>query len=837
MSDIEVDLMEVQRDLEAESRAIGRASYRGKRNAPWVDVFGPGVDEASLPPGRAMLRRALKPTADAISVFLDAGKAGRAGRRHVAFELLAPYQPDARALAFLTLRCALQAGIQEHRVQKAAQMVARAIMDHIQATEFERVNPEGAAGIQRSLAGRKIVSAKRQRAIAAIHEAEGVALSWSPKQQVNLGLKLIELAAVATGLFELIMVQTTVGKAIRRERNLRVTEIASHWLERQHERSELLDPLPMPMVVSPRPWTTPTDGGYLQPPIGTRLVRSRSRPYREELANIDMTTVYRAVNAIQETRWRINRRVLDVVTQLDADGGSLAGLPSRDGESVPNRPAEADENPEVLARWGLESAKVHERNAAARSKRLTIAQQLWVARKLADFPAIYFPHELDFRGRVYPVPQGGPHPQAGDIGRALLEFAVGKPLGPSGARWLAIHVANVFGVDKVSFDERVAWVESNRSAILDSAYDPLDGHRFWTTAEKPWAALAACYEWAGYVEQGEAFVSHLPIAIDGSNSGLQHLTALLRDAEAAPHVNLTPADQPGDIYAVVAAKAQAMVDASNDPEATPWKNGRITRGIVKRPCMTYVYSATAFGMTDQVNAELQRLDQALQTKGEPPHLGGDDNFIAARWLAPRLYSLIGATVPAAKRAMDWLKAAAKVMNAVDLPLWWTTPAGLPVMQRYANTKAGKVEVTFRGKRLQLQLDEDASPPTFSAWTELGAVKVMDGPQSVNGIAPNFVHSLDAAHLMLTTVASHEAGIVDLAVIHDSFGTHASETDRLSRILRETFVAMYEGDPLAQFRAELLDQINDEKLRAKVPPLPSKGDLDLKSVLDAVYMFA
>ncbi len=784
-----------------------------------------------------MLRRALKPTAEAISGFLEDGKVGRAGRRHAAFELLAPYELDARALAFLTLRCALQAGIQEHRAQKAAQMVARAVMDHIQAVEFERVNPEGAAGLQRSLAGRNVVSAKRQQAIAAIHEAERVALGWSPKQQVNLGMKLIELAADATGLFELRLVQTTVGKTIRREKKLGVTDTALEWLDRQHERCELLDPLPMPMVVPPRPWTTPTDGGYLQPPIGTRLVRSRSRPYREELANVDMPLVYQAVNAIQETRWRINRRVLDVLTQLDADGGSLAGLPPRDGEAVPSRPVDVDENPEALARWKQESAKVHERNAAARSKRLTIAQQLWVARKLVDFPAIYFPHELDFRGRVYPVPQGGPHPQAGDIGRALLEFSVGKPLGASGVRWLAIHVANVFGVDKVSFDERVAWVESNQPAILDSARDPLDGHRFWATADKPWAALAACFEWAGYVEQGEAFVSHLPVAIDGSNSGLQHLTALLRDAEAAPHVNLTAADRPGDIYAVIATKAQAIVDASKDPEAIPWKNGRITRGIVKRPCMTYVYSATAFGMTDQVNAELRRLDQALQAKGELPHLGGADNFAAARWLAPQLYRLIGATVPAAKRAMDWLKSAATAMNGVDLPLWWTTPAGLPVMQRYANTKAGKVELTFRGKRVQLQIDEDASPATLAAWMDRGSVKAMDGSRAVSGIAPNFVHSLDAAHLMLTAVAAHDASIVDLAVIHDSFGTHAAETDRLSRLLRETFVTMYEGDPLAAFRTELLDQIGDEKLMAKVLPLPTKGDLDLNSVLAAAYMFA
>lgn len=836
MSATEVDLMEVQRDLEAESRAIGQARYRNKRTAPWVDAFGPEVDEGALPPGRALLRRTVEPTAQAIEAFLSAGNAGRAGRRHVAFDLLVPYSPDPRAVAYLTLRCAIQAGIKGLRAQTAGKIVARAIMDHLQAREFEKVNPAGAEGLQRSLAGRRRVSDKRQRTIAAIHDAEGVALDWDQKEQVNLGLKLIELAAEATGLFAFELFQTTVGKSTRREQRLEVTDSALAWIEGQHERCELLDPLPLPMVIPPQPWTTPTDGGYLHPPIGTRLVRSYTRAYRQELENLEFESVYRAVNAIQNTAWRINRRVLEVMDHMSADGGGIAGLPRRDPEPLPERPAEADGDKEAEQRWKRKRAEIHGRNASGKSKRMTVAQQLWVARKLVDFPAIYYPHELDWRGRVYPVPQAGPHPQAGDTGRALLEFSVGKPLGVRGAHWLAIHIANLFGVDKVSFEERVAWVQRNREALADSGRDPLDGRRFWTTADKPWAALAACIEWAGYIEQGDAFVSHLPIAVDGSNSGLQHLTALLRDADAAPHVNLTAAEKPGDIYALVAAKAQALVDASSDAKAAPWKDGKITRGIVKRPCMTFVYSATAHSMTDQIRDELARLDREAVEQGRPQYLGGADNFAAAVWLASRLYGLIGEAVPAAKRAMDWLKSAAKVINEVDLPLWWTSPAGLPVMQRYPNTKASKIHVTFRGKRMQLQLNADATPDTLAGWLEPEG-RSMSGRQVLSGIAPNFVHSLDAAHLMLTATAAQQAGIADLAVIHDSFGTHAADTDRLAQILRETFVAMYEADPLKQFHTELLAQIDEEKLRWKVPSLPTKGDFDLKSVLDAAYMFA
>ena len=124
-----------------------------------------------------------------------------------------------------------------------------------------------------------------------------------------------------------------------------------------------------------------------------------------------------------------------------------------------------------------------------------------MAEKFADEPEIYFPWALDWRGRLYPVP-GLVNPQADDLGKAMLEFAVGKPLGERGAYWLAIQLANKFGNDKVSFDDRIAWVRDHEAEILDSAKHPLDGRRFWIQADDPWQFLAACFEWAGYKEQG-----------------------------------------------------------------------------------------------------------------------------------------------------------------------------------------------------------------------------------------------------------------------------------------------------------------------------------------------
>lgn len=49
----------------------------------------------------------------------------------------------------------------------------------------------------------------------------------------------------------------------------------------------------------------------------------------------------------------------------------------------------------------------------------------------------WLPHNMDFRGRVYPI---CPHLQhmSGDMARSLLIFAKGEKLGPDGLDWLKV---------------------------------------------------------------------------------------------------------------------------------------------------------------------------------------------------------------------------------------------------------------------------------------------------------------------------------------------------------------------------------------------------------------
>ena len=537
-----------------------------------------------------------------------------------------------------------------------------------------------------------------------------------------------------------------------------------------------------------------------------------------------MEKVYDAVNHIQDTPWKINTRVLDVMEDVWKTGGCLGGLPQRDDDPLPAKPLDIETNEEAKNEWKREAAQTYSRNADRLSQRLAFHQGIWVARKFAPEVAIYCPHELDFRGRVYPIPVFGPSPQGCDWQKALLMFAEGKRLGAEGYRWLCIHIANLFGVDKVSFDERCAWVSENLDALIESGTEPMDGDRFWTKADSPYCALAACMELADAwkLDNPADYVSSVPVALDGSCSGLQHFSAMLKDAEGGRAVNLTPSEKPQDVYREVAQRAQSIADASTDEFGVCWAGDKISRSIAKRPTMTFCYSATRFGMQGMILQTLRDLDREAELKGTEPYLGGVDNYHAATWLSHVLYSSVSQTVSAAAVAMEWLRDVAKVAAVDGLPLWWTTPMGLPILQEYHNQKGIRVNAFWGGQRLQLMIQTDSEG--------------LCSRSQINGVAPNFVHSLDAAHLQAVALRGKQEGIRHLAVIHDSFGTHAADTGQLSRILRETFVEQYSEDVLGKFYDEMKEQLGEE-LATRLPRPPKAGSLDLRLILDAEYTFA
>lgn len=267
--------------------------------------------------------------------------------------------------------------------------------------------------------------------------------------------------------------------------------------------------------------------------------------------------------------------------------------------------------------------RVKLKNAEMHSLRCDIQLKVWVAEKFEE-DCIYFPHNLDFRGRAYPVPQNLSH-LGSDVCRGLLTFDEAKPLGPVGFDWLKVHLANLFGHNKITLRQRVQWVDAHMEQVIDSAKRPLDGLRWWATAEEPFQALAAILEIVAASESGDpaAYLCSLPIHQDGSCNGLQHYAALGRDEAGAIAVNLMPNRSPQDVYSTVLdiVLAKIKVDMETDPEEVDTslrERGRyarlvygvVNRKVVKQTVMTSVYGVTRIGARAQIQA---RLEEKLTT--------------------------------------------------------------------------------------------------------------------------------------------------------------------------------------------------------------------------------
>ena len=189
-------------------------------------------------------------------------------------------------------------------------------------------------------------------------------------------------------------------------------------------------------------------------------------------------------------------------------------------------------------KWKGNATRVYEENIRRKSQILQFMRTLNLAEKFKDFEQIYFPYQADFRGRKYTV-SSFLTPQGTEPAKALLTFGDGLPIeNEEQKNWLAIHGANCAGVDKVNFEERIKWIEENNYNILRSAQEGLD-YDWWTQFDDAWLFFAFCLEWAGLKRDGLGYISHLPIALDGSNNGLQHYSAMLRCPIGGKATNLT----------------------------------------------------------------------------------------------------------------------------------------------------------------------------------------------------------------------------------------------------------------------------------------------------------
>jgi len=105
-------------------------------------------------------------------------------------------------------------------------------------------------------------------------------------------------------------------------------------------------------------------------------------------------------------------------------------------------------------------------------------------------------------------------------------------------------------------------------------------------------------------------------------------------------------------------------------------------------------------------------------------------------------------------------------------------------------------------------------------------------RNVNGISPNFVHSLDASVLMGAVNIARHNGVDSFSCIHDSVGVNAEHAGIMASAIRESAIDIFEKPVLEIVKSEI-----EKYLPVPLPDPPARGSMDITALRDADYFFA
>jgi DNA-directed RNA polymerase len=220
--------------------------------------------------------------------------------------------------------------------------------------------------------------------------------------------------------------------------------------------------------------------------------------------------------------------------------------------------------------------------------------------------------------------------------------------------------------------------------------------------------------------------------------------------------------------------------------------------------------------------------RVLEGKLKKHPFGKDDGYAASSYLARHIYAAIEEVIHRPAQAMAFLQTLARRLAHEGKPLRWTTPCGLPWLNIYRPVMCERVVLFAHDRGVKVE---------YTAKVGIGHGKEINKDKAANGVAPNFVHALDACHLLRVALASDREGIPGLATVHDSFACHAPHTPRFRAIILEEFVRLYQThDVLAEVRESALRDLTHDSC-GSVPDAPQRGPLNIEEVLNAKFAFA
>ena len=602
---------------------------------------------------------------------------------------------------------------------------------------------------------------------------------WSRTTNHKVGCWLIVCLAETTGWLE----RKTVQRGKKKQRVMAYTREFLAQRDTIIAAAESLAFCQWPMLCPPVDWANDQAGGYLTESVRqcNPLIRKAGKVGPCKQGDIPLAML----NNLQHQAYRVNPLVFAIADYFYEQKISVGKFRCDSPMPLPENTLTEDAAEDAVKLYKRARTTAENYNSMLPQKNWRTTEVMYVARKYAPEERWFCPASFDYRGRVY-FQNSALNPQGTDFDKSLLLFA---DEGPVNEYWLAFQVATTFGLDKETMATRVGWTRENTCLIKRISDDPIHNHE-WREADEPWCFLAACLEYTACCINRTKHTSGLPIGIDATCSGLQHLCAMTRD-EAGSLVNVTPTDKPADGYLTVAEKAKEYL-----PEKYhEWMNRKVT----KRSVMCTPYGVTQNSARNYIRLALREESREF----ESTDLTAITNAIFRKAI-PEIF-------PGAIEVMKWLQGSAlEIMDRGQETIQWTTASGFVVTQdlRHSNT----VEVKTRlmgGARVKSIIGDGYAGP--------------DRAHHRSALAPNVVHSADAALLHLTFAFWDKP----FTVIHDCVLGRSCDMDQMASDIRLHFSEMYKGDVLEDWAKEVGVQVPDGLM---------KNSLDIDSVNESLYFF-
>ena len=561
-------------------------------------------------------------------------------------------------------------------------------------------------------------------------------------------------------------------------------------------------PFKLPMISKPKPYKLKENGdvklgGYLNNDVlFTRELFIDKIGYRDNTKLLANNMIIDLINGVSSVAYKINIETLRYIM--------FNGL----SKNIIINPEDDDIKDFNLNPYKKISKKI-KRDVKSKLSKVQLENYIInIAQAYSSTPEIYFPVRLDQRTRIY-CETDFLNYQSNDLAKSLLSFVNGGALYKHDIE--AINYFKSYGailfngtMDKRSISHRVKWVDKNKDYILD-----FENNDIVDKSDSKACFVSFCFEYKRFIKfienmEATKFLTNLPIQLDASCNGYQHISLLTKQRDLFKELNLAPSkinEDPHDFYTFILLKIQNAIsnklkcnDYKDDSEMESLNrlsNIKLTRKNIKQPVMTKSYSAQTLSTADYFKNTLVRGEihsKNLNKKtGEyaeevysaskdslDTYITNDDVFLFLRIFNSVLMDVF----PRYNILKKYTQGIVRIFVKLKIPIPWTLPSGAIVSHSYLNSKE---------KRL-IPFSFMNSTFTFRSFIK----DDFDMTKQRNAIMPNLIHSLDASSIAILYHYLKKDKICDIYTIHDCFAVTADNVVRLINNLKSVYLYIYTG---------------------------------------------